>query len=80
VRKPPPQYARVDPPPAELSAEDLYRDGVLTVKEAAAFSGRRLRAMTELIRQKKVATKKDGKLRLVSRRSLVLYLAALPEN
>lgn len=80
ARKPAPAYAPLPGVPRAPSAEELWADGALSMREAAAFTRRSLASMKRLVKAKKVATKKDGKLRLVSKRSCVLYLASLPEN
>jgi hypothetical protein len=81
ARKPRPIYTPVEPTVAtlaDLTPEQVWSDGALTVKQAAAFSGRSITGVRRLIRERKVPTKKDGQLRLIAKRGLVLYLATLP--
>lgn len=82
ARRPKPRYEPVEPSvPAltDLSEEEVWRDGGLTMKHAAAFIDRSYTVMKQLVRAKKVASKRDGKLRMVAKRSLTLYLANLPD-
>jgi excisionase family DNA binding protein len=76
----PPSFAPVNPPPAELPAREVYGDGVLTVRQAAAFLGVSVRYVHDLILRGEVRAIKLGKNRQVPRRLLVEMLVRLDES
>jgi excisionase family DNA binding protein len=71
----PPQYAPVDPPPAEPDPRDLWADGALTLAQAARFTGECRRKLAELVAAGELPFSRPGKNVLVPRRVLVERLA-----
>lgn len=76
-RVPPPVHVEPPADPRELGPEDLLRDGALTVAAACAFSGVGETEMKRALAAGSIPSFKRGRIRLIPRRGLVLYLARL---
>ncbi len=78
ARRPKPVYTPIDPAPADLSREEAFADGAVSVREAAKFLGIGRSKMYDLVKAGRVpACKLDGQI-AVARRALVLFLAQCP--
>lgn len=78
MRKPLATHAPVDPGPAELTEEELWRDGSRQIKGAAAFLDVSRSKVHALVRSGELPHVKRGGLLLIPKRALVLWLARGP--
>lgn len=75
-RKPAPAYAPIDPTPADLTPEELWKDGALSIPAAAEFlGGIGTSTLRKLLRRGAIPSKKVAGRRVVPTRGLILYLA-----